>query len=97
MNKKQEPFQFPKHILNSLGECSKDGCFLLIYKDETGSFVPIVSTFSQADSIGIIGFAGNFSQAINNCEISQMIDGIQDQMEGLHNDPDDEEDEEKNK
>jgi len=90
MNKKQEPFKFPKHVLNSLGECSKDGCFLLIYKDETGSFIPIVSTFSQSDSLGIVSFTNNFSQAIQNCEISQMIDGIHEQMENSFEDLDEE-------
>ena len=74
------PFEFPNQILEQVAECSKDGAFLLFYKDADGMIIPVMNAHDQTNSLALVGFAHNYLTALNNIDVGSLIDMFRQSM-----------------
>lgn len=74
MKKYEKPFEFPSQLLHQVAECSKDGCFFLIYKDDNGGLVPVMHALNQSDALALSSFTQKYLAAMDNVEIQQLVE-----------------------
>jgi len=74
MNRRNKKFQFPKHILNQIDECSMG--FLLFYINNEGDIVPIISAQNQITHTGLIAFAEKFIAALGHAEMENLVNSF---------------------
>lgn len=68
-------FDFPKSILNQLGESTLS--YLLFYVNERGEIVPVSGFDSQVSAEALISFARKFCEAINDIELNNLVSAFE--------------------
>jgi len=76
MSKKEEkPFQFPRELLQKLGECSAGG-FLLFTINEFGGVEPFISLDNEVAARSLVSYVSDFVKSFQEINAQNMLDSM---------------------